>query len=66
VLVLRRGRDRVASLRLVAVLGGESNVDVLAGEVTLPVGWVEAEGSCVRRLVDDVDDAREPPAQSPA
>ena len=32
-LVLRGGGDRVAALRLVAVLGGQAHVDVLAGAV---------------------------------
>ena len=35
--VLGRGRDRVAALRAVAVLGGQPHVDVLARPVAVPV-----------------------------
>ena len=35
--VLRRRRDRVAALRLIAVLGGQAHVDVLARAMTGPV-----------------------------
>ena len=51
----RRG-DRVAALRLVAVLGGQPDVDVLPGAVTGPVGHVEDERLGAGRLGDDVDD----------
>ena len=36
--VLRRRGDRVRALRLVAILGGETDVDVLAGDVPGPAG----------------------------
>src|SRR6478736_2694301 len=50
----RRG-DRVASLRLIAVLRRQPNVDVLAGAVVAPAGDVEDERLDVRRLDDDLD-----------
>jgi hypothetical protein len=30
--------DRIAALRLVAVFGRETNIDMLAGQVSLPIG----------------------------
>jgi hypothetical protein len=60
----RRG-DRVAPLGLVAVLGGEAQVDVLAGQVAVPAGHVEGQAGDPRGLRPDVGDACEPPAQSP-
>ena len=39
--VLGGGGDRVGALRLVAVLGGQAHVDVLAGDVAGPAGDVE-------------------------
>ena len=48
----RRG-DRVRALRLVAVLGGQPHVDVLAGAVPRPPGHVEHERARARRLGDD-------------
>ena len=64
--VLGRGRDRVAALRLVAVLGGQPDVDVLAGAVPGQSGRAERERLDPRRLVDRADDVGELPAQSPA
>ena len=66
VLVAGRRRDRVAALRLVAVLGREPDVDVLAREVAGPVGRVEHDRARAGRLVAELDDGRELPAQSPA
>ena len=43
-LVVGRCRDRVAALGLVAVLGGQADVDVLAGAMAGPVGDVDDEG----------------------
>jgi hypothetical protein len=57
--------DRVASLRLVAVLRGQPYVDVLAGPVAGPVGDVEDERLDARRLGEGIDELGELPAQSP-
>src|SRR6476620_10271163 len=64
--VFRSRRDRVAALRLVAVLGGEAHVDVLSRPMTGPVRHVEDDAPHARRLVDQLDDVAEHPAQSPA
>ena len=58
--------DRVAALRLVSVLGGEANVDVLARPVAGPLGDVQDDAPDPRRLVDQLDDLAERPVQSPA
>ena len=62
---VRRRGDRVAALRLIAVLGRQPDVDVLAGAVAGPAGDVEDDRLDARRLGDDVDDLRELPGQSP-
>ena len=62
-----RGRgDRVAALRLVAVLRGQPDIDVLAGQMTWPLGHIEHEAAGPGRLGDQVDDPGDLPAQSPA
>jgi hypothetical protein len=66
VLVLGRGRDRVAALCLVTVLGGQPHVNVLAGQVIGPVGGVEHNALRARVLGDEFDHACELPGQSPA
>jgi hypothetical protein len=63
--VLRRGRDRVAALCLVAVLGREAHVHVLAGQVALPAVGVEHDALRPGVLRDDIDHPRELPGQSP-
>ena len=57
--------DRVAALGLVAVLSRQANVDVLACAMSRPAGDVEDDRLDARRLLDDVDDLRDLPAQSP-
>ena len=61
----RRGGDRVAALRLVAVLGGQADVEVLAGSVTGPAGDVEDDRPDARRFGHEVDDLGDEPGQSP-
>ena len=61
-------RNRVAALRLVAVLGGQADVDVLAGPVARPARDVEHEARDPRRLRHALDELREEPpkgSQSP-
>jgi hypothetical protein len=60
-----RRRDRVAALRLVAVFGGEADVDMLPGAMSGPAGDVEGDRLDARRLDEDVDDVRDLPDQSP-
>src|SRR5829696_9487713 len=48
--VAGRRRDRVAALRLVAVLGGQADVDVLPGAMPGPAGDVETDRLDARRL----------------
>ena len=51
--LLGRRRDRVAALRLVAVLGGQPDVDVLAGPVAGPAGAASSTRLLTpRRLLD--------------
>jgi len=66
VLVLRRRRDRVAALRLVAVRGREPHVHVLTGKVPRPVGGIEHETRRACGLRDGFDHSSELPIQSPA
>jgi len=61
----RRG-DRVASFRLIAVLGRQPNVDVLAGAVAAPAGDVEDDRLDAGCLGDGLDELCELPGQSPA
>src|SRR4029077_7213417 len=60
----RRG-DRVASLRLIAVLGRQPNVDVLPGAVARPAGHVEDDRLDAGCLGGDLDEFCELPGQSP-
>src|SRR5919106_1272126 len=62
---VRRRCDRVAALRLVAVLSGEAHVDVLPCAMSRPAGDVEGKGRGARSLRDDLDDLRDLPGQSP-
>jgi hypothetical protein len=57
--------DRVGPLGLVAVLGGEADVDVLAGQVPVPVGHLQGQGDDPVGLGPDLGDLGQPPAQSP-
>jgi hypothetical protein len=59
------GPDRVAPLGLVPVLGGQSDVDVLAGPVAGPSRDVEGDRLGPRRLRHELDDLRLQPVQSP-
>src|SRR5207253_2699079 len=51
-LLARRGGDRVAALSLVAVVGRQAHVEMLAGAVTEPTLGVEQERPDPRRLLD--------------
>jgi hypothetical protein len=62
--VLRRRGDRVGALCLVAVLGGEADVDVLAGDLSRPAGHVEDQRLRAGGLDDDVFDGGEPPGDA--
>jgi hypothetical protein len=64
-LVLRRRSDGVAALRLITILGGEPDIDVLAGEVTRPPGAAEDQAPHPRRFIEDLDYLGELPVQSP-
>jgi hypothetical protein len=59
--VLRRGGDRVAALRLVAVLRGQPHVHVLTGPLGRPTGAVEDDAAHPRRFDDALDDAGDLP-----
>src|SRR5262249_48604273 len=63
--VLRTGRDRVAALRLIAVLGGQPDIDVLPGTVAGPRRRLEPEARAPTGFVDEFDDLRVLPVQSP-
>ena len=61
----RRG-DRVRALGLVAVLGGQAHVGVLAGAVAGPLGHVEHERDRARRLGDHLAHGHRAPEDRPA
>jgi hypothetical protein len=65
VVVFGAGRNGVAALGLIPVLGREANVDVLAGTVPRPGRRVEHEALGSGRFIDQLDDRRELPGQSP-
>ena len=65
VLVLRRRGDGVATLRLIAILGGEPDIDMLAGEVARPPEAAEDEAAHPRRFIEDLDHLGKLPVQSP-
>ena len=56
--ILGRRGDRVAALRLVAVLGGQADVDVLTCPVARSSRGAQHEALDPRRLLDRLDDAR--------
>jgi hypothetical protein len=60
--VLRRRGDRVRARRLIAVLGGQAHVDVVAGAVAGPLGHVEDERARGRGFGAGVADGRDVPA----
>ena len=62
---VRRRGDGVAALRLIAVLRGQANVNVLAGPVSRPCGWIEDDAPHPGGLVDHFDHGRDLPVQSP-
>jgi hypothetical protein len=62
---VRRRRDRVAPLCLIAVRSGQADVDVLSGSMPCPGRNVERDRLDPRRLPRDLDDLRDLPAQSP-
>src|SRR5678815_4978273 len=65
VVILGRRRVRIASLRLIAVGCGETNIHVLSCLMPRPIRAVEHETSDARGLNDDLDDLRDSPVQSP-
>jgi hypothetical protein len=62
-LAVRRCRERVAALGLVAVLRGQADVHVLAGPMSGPAGNVENETRHPPGLADELDDLRQEPAE---
>src|SRR4029077_16008830 len=64
-LVFRGRGDRVAALRLIAVLGGQANIDVLSGQVSSPAGHIHQKGFYPGRLDDDVTYLRDLPLEPP-
>src|SRR5215510_10944199 len=63
-LVFRRRSDRIAPLRLVAVLGGEPDIDMLARHVSSPAGYVKEKTLYSGRFDHDFAHLRELPLQS--
>src|SRR5437660_257157 len=61
-----RRRDRIASLSLVTVVGGQPDVHVLAGLVPRPIRAVEHKAAHPGGLVYPTDDLTDQPGQSPA
>jgi hypothetical protein len=63
--VPRRGGDRVATLRLIAVSGGQPDINVLTCAVPGPSGNIQYDGPGPRGLREPDDNAGLP-SQSPA
>src|SRR3954468_6966805 len=61
--ILGRRGDRVAALCLVAVLGGETHVDVLAGAMPGPTVELERDALRAGRLLDELYHGRQLPGQ---
>src|SRR5438093_159451 len=61
--VFRRRGDRVRALGLIAVLGGQANIDVLARDVARPIRYFEDQGGRARRLGLQPGDAHDAPRQ---
>jgi hypothetical protein len=57
--------DRIAPLRLVAILAYQPNVHMLAWQVTLPTGYLEEKTFDARRFDDDLTHFNSPPLKSP-
>src|SRR6266853_1866178 len=57
--------DRVAALCLVAVAGGQPDVNVLPGAMPSPAGDIESDRLDLRRLRSHADAVRDLPVQSP-
>src|SRR6516164_10170515 len=57
--------DRITALRLVAILGREPNVHMLARQVSLPSGDLEKKTFDARRFDDDLTHCGSPPLKSP-
>jgi hypothetical protein len=51
---------------LIAILGGETEIDVLAGKVTRPTGHVQPDAPDPGCLCDELNHLTDEPAQSPA
>src|SRR5713226_7745259 len=66
VVVFGRRGERVAALCLVAILGGQANVDMLASQMTWPSRKLEHEVADGRRFLNQADHRRHLPVQSPA
>ena len=60
------GGDGVAPLDLIAVLGRQPHVNVLARLMTRPVGNVQHEAPNLGGLVDSINEVGDLPGQSPA
>src|SRR6202165_4701180 len=61
--VFRRGSDRIAPLRLVAVIRGQANVNVLAGEMTRPVRHLQHQARDSWCLKDQLGHLTQMPQQ---
>jgi len=59
------GRNGIAALRLISVLRGEPDVDVMAGKMTWPLRRGEHETADARAFVDELDNLGDGAVQSP-
>src|SRR5215475_7435945 len=62
---LRRRSERIAALGLIPVVGGESDIDTLTGQVSWPTSRFQKQALHARRLNDDVAHFSELPLQLP-
>src|SRR5262249_20344599 len=64
--IVFRGRsDRIAALRLIAVFGRETQIDMLPREVSLPIAYVQRKALDPVRFDDNSAHLRELPLESP-
>src|SRR5215471_5170966 len=62
---LRWRSDRIAALRLIPIVGGESDIDMLTGQMSRPTGRFQQQALHARRLDDDVAHFSKLPLQLP-
>ena len=63
--VFRRRTDRIAALCLVAIFGGKTDIEMLARQVALPIGYVQQKTFYPVRFDDDFTNVSPLPLEPP-